>query len=86
MRVFAIATMLSLSSSLVPCFAQDEGKAPTPSQPQAVPVQPERSPQQSDQSREEDRRRSEDRQIGSDWRARPSDSDSMATRQKDTVE
>jgi hypothetical protein len=85
MRVFAIATMLLLSSSLVPCFAQDEGKAPTPSQPQAVPVQPERSPQQSDQSREEDRRRSEDRQIGSDWRARPSDSDSMGhTGQKDT--
>jgi hypothetical protein len=48
-------------------------------------VQPERSPQQSDQSREEDRRRSEDRQIGSDWRARPSDSDSMGhTGQKDT--
>jgi hypothetical protein len=77
MRVFAVATMLLLSSSLVPSFAQDEGKAPTPSQPQTVPVQPERSPQQSDQSREEDRRRSEDRQIGSDWRARPGDSDSM---------
>ena len=85
MRVFAIATMLLLSSSLVPSFAQDEGKAPTPSQPQTVPVQPERSPQQSDQSREEDRRRSEDRQIGSDWRARPSDSDSMGHMgQKDT--
>jgi hypothetical protein len=74
MRVFAVATILLLSSSLVPSFAQDEGKAPTPNQPQTVPVQPERSPQQSDQMREEDRRGNEDRQISSDWRARPSDS------------
>jgi hypothetical protein len=39
-----------------------------PSQPQSVPVQPERGPQKSEQSREEDRNRAEDRQVGPDWR------------------
>src|SRR6476661_9474731 len=77
MRALAVATILLLSSSLAPSFAQDQGKSVTPSQPQSVPVQPERSPQQSQQSREEDRDRGEDRQIGRDWRARPSDSDRM---------
>lgn len=43
MRVLTVAAiMLSssilLSSSLVPSFAQDEGKSPTTNQPQAVPV------------------------------------------------
>jgi hypothetical protein len=77
MRVFAVAAVLLLSSSLVPAFAEEAGKAAGSTQPQTVPVQPERSPQQSDQSREEDRRRSEDRQIGSEGQARPSDRDSM---------
>ena len=77
MRVFAVATILLLSSSLVPSFAQDQGKSASPSQPEAVPVQPERSPQQSQQSREEERGRAEERQIGPGWRARPSDSDRM---------
>jgi hypothetical protein len=74
MRVFAIATILLLTSSPVPSFAQSEEKSPVPAQPQTVPVQPERNPQQS---REEDRDRGEDRQVGRDWRAHPSDSDSM---------
>jgi hypothetical protein len=76
MRVFAIATILLLTSSPVPSFAQSEEKSPVPAQPQTVPVQPERNPQ-SQQSREEDRDRGEDRQVGRDWRAHPSDSDSM---------
>ena len=74
MRVFAVATILFLSSSLVPTFAQDEGKSPATSQPQTVPVQPERSPQQS---REQDRNRGEDRQVGRDWRAQERDDDRM---------
>ncbi len=73
----AVAAIILLSSSLGPSFAQDQGKAPAPSQPQTVPVQPERSPQQSQQSRAEDRDRSEDRQVGRDWRTRPSDSEDM---------
>jgi hypothetical protein len=52
MRVLAVATILLLSSSLVPTLAQEEGKAPAqsqpetapaPTQPQTVPVQPERT-------------------------------------------
>jgi hypothetical protein len=41
-----------------------------------VPVQPERSQQQSRESREEDRDRGEDRRVGRDWRAYPSDRNS----------
>jgi hypothetical protein len=66
--VFALATILLLSSSLVPSFAQNEGKPPTPSQPQTVPVQPERTPQQSEQSREQDKQRVDDTRLGPDWR------------------
>jgi hypothetical protein len=77
MRVCAVATISLLSSTLVPSFAQDEGKSAGPSQLQTVLVQPERGPQKSEQSREEDRNRAEDRQVGPDWRAHPSDSDRM---------
>jgi hypothetical protein len=42
-----------------------------------APVQPERSQQQSQQSREEDRDRGEDRRVGRDWRAYPSDRSNM---------
>jgi hypothetical protein len=42
-----------------------------------VPVQPERSQQQSQQSREEDRDRGEDRRVGRDRRAYPSDRNRM---------
>ena len=69
MRVLTAATILFISSSLVPSFAQDEGKAPTPSQPQTTPVQPERTPQQSEQSRGQDRQRAEDTRVDRDWRA-----------------
>ena len=77
MRVFAAATILFLSSGLVPTFAQEEGKSPATGQPQTVPVQPERSPQQSQQSREQDRDRGEDHQVGRDWRAQERDADRM---------
>ncbi|HEX3116384.1 MAG TPA: hypothetical protein VHQ48_12955 [Bradyrhizobium sp.] len=75
MRVLTAATILFLSSSLVPSFAQDEGKSPAPSQPQTVPVQPERNPQQSEQSREQDRQRAEGTRIERDWRAERRDGD-----------
>lgn len=68
MRVFAVATIVFLSSSLVPSFAQNEERSPSPSQPQTVPAQPERTPQQSEQSREQDKQRAEDTRLGRDWR------------------
>jgi hypothetical protein len=69
MRVFAAATISFLSSSLVPTFAQDEGKSPATGQPQTVPVQPERSPS--------NRNRGEDRHVRRDWRAQERDGDRM---------
>jgi hypothetical protein len=75
MRVLTAATILLLSTSLVPSFAQDEGKSSPSSQPQTVPVQPERSPQQSEQSRGQDREGGEDVRVGRDWRAQERDGD-----------
>src|SRR4051812_32866007 len=69
MRVLTIATVLLMSSTLVPSFAQEQEKSPLPSRPQTTPVQPERTPQQSEVSREQDRKSAEDVQIGRDWRA-----------------
>ena len=52
-----------------------------------APVQPERSQQQSQQSREEDRDRGEDRRVGRDWRAYPSDRNNMGQgRMRDRME
>jgi hypothetical protein len=69
MRVFATATILLLSSSLGPCLAEEAGNATGSNQPLTVPVQPERNPQQSDQSHEQDRQRADDVKIGRGWRA-----------------
>ena len=80
MRVLTAATILFLSSSLVPSLAQDQGKPPAPSQPQTVPVQPERNPQQSEQSREQDRQRAEDTHVDRDWRAGQRDGDNREHR------
>jgi hypothetical protein len=77
MRVFAVAAMLLLSSSLVPLFAQDEGKSPALNQPQTTPVQPELTPQQSDQAKEQDRQRDQDTRVHRDWRAQQRDGENM---------
>jgi len=85
MRVFAVATILLLSSSLVPSFAQDEGKSPALSQPQITPVQPELTPQQSDQAKEQNRQRADDTRVNRDWRAQQRDGENTGrTGQNDT--
>jgi hypothetical protein len=92
MRVLAVATILLLSSSLVPTLAQEEGKAPAqsqpetapaPTQPQTVPVQPERTPQQSEQARKQGQDRAEDVQVGRDWRTQSRDGDKIGRMGKD---
>jgi len=75
MRVLMVATMLLMSSALVPSFAQEEERSSVP--PQMAPVQPERSPQQSEQAREQDRKSAERVQIDRDWRAQQRDGDRM---------
>ena len=52
MRALVLTAVLLGSSSLYPAFAQEEGKSQSPNQAHTVPVQPERTPQQSEQSRE----------------------------------
>ncbi len=92
MRVLAIATIFLLSSSLVPILAQEQERAPAqsqpettpaPAQPQTVPVQPERTPQQSEQARKQGQDRAEEVQVGRDWRAQSRDGDNMGRMGKD---
>ena len=92
MRVLAIATIFLLSSSLVPILAQEQERAPAqsqpettpaPAQPQTVPVEPERTPQQSEQARKQGQDRAEEVQVGRDWRAQSRDGDNMGHMGKD---
>src|SRR3954447_12942915 len=69
MRVLLIGAVLLMSSALVPSFAQEQQKSPGADQPPSTAVQPERGPQQSEQSREQDRKSAEDVHVGRDWRA-----------------
>ena len=74
MRILTVATVLLLSTAIVPSFAQQEEKSPVPEQSQiTTPVQPERTPQQSEQSRQQDRKSAEDTRMGRDWRAQQRD-------------
>jgi hypothetical protein len=74
MRVLIIGTVLLMSSASVPSLAQDQQKSPGANQAPITAVQPERGPQQSEQSREQDRRAAEDVQVGRDWRAQQQNS------------
>lgn len=79
MRVPAAATVLFLSSCLLSAGASAQ-QAESPSgtrQTQAVPVQPERTPQQSDQVRERERQSAEDTRVNRDWTAQQRDDDRM---------
>jgi len=84
MRIFALATILFLSSSLIPSFAEDAKDTPTPSVPQTAPVQPDRTPQQSDQAREQDRKSGGNVKVGRDWRAQQRDEDNRNMGQNET--
>jgi hypothetical protein len=78
MRILAIAAILLLSSSVVPAGAQQAaGNAQNSNRPQTVPVQPERSPQQPAQAREQEMKQGEDVKIGKDWRAQERDHDTV---------
>jgi hypothetical protein len=73
MRVFAITTAMLLSSALGPVSTEEPGAAQGANQAQSVPVQPDRTPQESNQARDQERARGEDVQIGRDWKAHESD-------------
>ena len=69
MRKSASATVLFLSSFLVAGFAlaQQPETAPGSNETQTTPVQPDRTPQQSDQARERERKAAEDTRVKRDW-------------------
>ncbi|RZN11493.1 hypothetical protein CWO91_08565 [Bradyrhizobium genosp. SA-3] len=64
-----MTTAILLSCSLAPGYAGESGLSKTYKQEQSVPVQPDRTPQQSDQSRDQERARGESVQIERDWKA-----------------
>jgi hypothetical protein len=69
MRILAVATAISLSFALVPASAEESGLSGTYKQGQSVPVRPDQTPHQSNQSRDQERARAENVQIERDWKA-----------------
>lgn len=59
---------------------QEVGNSPAANPPQLTPVQPERSPRQAEQSRDQERKSAEDVQVGRDWRVEQRDGDRMGQR------
>jgi hypothetical protein len=69
MRVLLTVTALLLSLNLVPASAADSEGAQGGKELQTSPVQPDRTPQQAEQAREQDRKDARDVRIGPDWKA-----------------
>lgn len=79
-----ITLVFMLSGSVLPVAASaqqpdakpNDAQVQTQSTPaQSTPVQPEHTPQQADQSRQQDQQRAEDTRINRDWTARQGSSD-----------
>ena len=83
MRVFVLAAMLLASSSLC-SIAQEQGKTPT-AEPQAgPPAQADQNSQpQRDQKADRDQPKTDDREMGPDWRMRRGDRDQMHREDRD---
>jgi hypothetical protein len=83
MRVFVLATVLLLSSSLCPSRAQEAGKT-LPATPQTVPAPSDRNPAQPrDQHAERDRPGGDDREINRDGRMHRGDGGVMGQGDRD---
>ena len=82
MRILAAATALSLSFVLVPASADDSEFSKSYKQGQSAPVQPDRTPEQSDESRDQERARGESVQIERDWKAQENTNGSATYREK----
>jgi hypothetical protein len=59
---------------------QEVENSPAANPPQLAPVQPERSPRQAEQARDQDRKSAEDVQLGRDWRTEQRDGDRRGQR------
>lgn len=75
MRVFVLAAMLLASSSLC-SFAQEPGKSPAAA-PQAPAQTDQNAPPPPDQRGGREQQRSDNREMGPDWKMRRSDGDRM---------
>jgi hypothetical protein len=82
MRILVLATTVLLAtSSLYAAFAQGEGKKAQDTAPQAVPAQTnQNAPAQQDQRTGSDQPKADNREVGRDWRAYPSDMGRMMDR------
>jgi hypothetical protein len=83
MRVFVLAAMLLASSSLG-SLAQEQGKAPqagTPAQIEAPAPADQKSPPQPDQNAGRNQPRTDDREMGRDWKTRRSGESERAGRE-----
>jgi hypothetical protein len=79
MRASTLVAVLLLSPALLPtvALAQQPETSPGSSEAQTTPVQPERTPQQSDQARARDRQSADDTQVKRDWTTQRRDDDRM---------
>jgi hypothetical protein len=77
MRVFLLAAMLLASSSLC-AFAQESGKAPAAAPQAGSPAQTDQNaPPTPDQKADREQPKSDNREMGPDWKMRRSDGDRM---------
>ncbi|MGY3360370.1 hypothetical protein ACVWZK_007033 [Bradyrhizobium sp. GM0.4] len=67
MRVLVITEAVLLSCTLSPSRADET--APARQAQATVPVQPDRTPEQAEQARDQDRKNAEDVKIERDWKA-----------------
>lgn len=72
MRVFVLATMLLASSSLC-ALAQEPGKAPAAAPQAGTPAQTDRNSPAKDQKAGRDQQKTDDREMGPDWKMRRSE-------------
>jgi hypothetical protein len=78
MRVLILAALLLGSSSLSASFAQDQAKPPVQVPETGVPARPnENAEQPRDQRTGRDQSRTDDREMGPDWRMRRGDGERM---------
>jgi hypothetical protein len=76
MRALVIAAVFLGSSSLYPSYAEDEGKTAPVFAPQTAPAQDkENTAPQQNQRTQTEQPKTDDREVGRDWRIHPSDGD-----------
>lgn len=85
MRVIILATMLLASSSLC-AFAQEPGKTPPAAQQTETPTRTDQNaPSPPDQKAGREQQKTDEREMGPDWKIRRSDSDRRDSDDRETA-